>query len=242
MNWNLVFFHGDKKAFLMKKTYILLLGFISLTLFAQNTQDDDQRNGSLFFSVGTQYRITPVYEYRSPVIFKAGENINRATQIDSQNSGPALFYTLDYYITKNLSLGFSHSMRYDLITMGRPEIQSDTGVQSADYGLIFGYTVYLDYHIKAFKNAELVVHLGRSRLNTGTNFTSKQTFYVNNTAVHSYSQEDFAYFAWDFALGYKKKKFSFIIGAYTTSVTNYYLIDDFIIPYFSFKYNLGTLF
>ena len=58
----------------------------------------------------------------------------------------------------------------------------------------------------------------------------------------SYSQEDFAYFAWDFALGYKKKKFSFTIGAYTTSVTNYAYIDDFIVPYFSFKYNLGTLF
>ena len=226
----------------MKKIYILLLGFISLTLFDQNTQDDDQRNGSLFFSVGTQYRITPIYEYRSPVIFKAGENINRTTQIDSQNSGPALFYTLDYYITKNLSLGFSHSMRYDLITMGGHEIPGDKGFQSADYGLIFGYTVYLDYHIKAFKNAELVVHLGKSRLNIGTDFTSKQTFYVNNTAVPSYSQEDFAYFAWDFALGYKKKKFNFTIGAYTTSVTNYAYIDDFIVPYFSFKYNLGTLF
>ena len=238
MNWNLVIFHGDKKAFLMKKTYILLLGFISLSLFTQNTQDDDQRKGSLFFSLGTQYRITPISTSDS----KGGPTTFNHVNTDIQNSGPALFYTLDYYITKNLSLGFSHSMRYDLITMGGHEIQGATGFQSADYGLIFGYTVYLDYHIKAFKNAELVVHLGRSRLNTGTNFTSKQTFYVNNTAVPSYSQEHFAYFAWDFALGYKKKKFSFTIGAYTTSVTNYYLIDNFIVPYFSFKYNLGTLF
>ena len=41
----------------------------------------------------------------------------------------------------------------ELVSIEKNDIPGDTGFQSADYGLIFGYTVYLDYHIKAFKNA-----------------------------------------------------------------------------------------
>ena len=140
-----------------------------------------------------------------------------------------------------MALGFSHSIRYDLIAVNRNKIP-DINYRPADYGLIFGYSIYLDYHIKTFKNAELFIHLGKSRLNIGTEYIQTKSTKIADEIFYSYHDEDFAYFAWDFALGYKKNKTSFTIGAYTTSVVNYDFVNSFILPYFSFKYNFGKMF
>jgi len=55
------------------------------------------------------------------------------------------------------------------------------------------------------------------------------------------SQSDFAYEPWNFAIGYKKQRVSFLVGAYTSSNSDYQGVSDIIIPYISFRYNIGKL-
>ncbi len=223
---------------MIKKTTLLLLCLISLELCAQKSYDINNRQGGLFFSVGSEYRITPIYS------MDASLSGFVPVSVDLQNSGVAFFYAFDYFVTKNLSLGFSNSIRYDLHMLPIDEIEGDFGVRAADKTFIFGFHFYLNYHVKVFENSELFIRLGKSFLNGGTEFREKASFYDDNGDLLAslFTQEDFEYQPWNFGIGYKKNKVSLMLGAYTTSVTNYFNDGSaFIVPYVQFKYNLGKL-
>tara|TARA_R110002074_G_scaffold75458_6_gene172509 strand:+ start:90 stop:773 length:684 start_codon:yes stop_codon:yes gene_type:complete len=227
----------------MKKitTAIILMSVFSFTVNAQKSWDIDKRKGKLFFSVGSEYRITPI---------KSGERIyslnSIATIEDVQNSGVAFRYAFDFFITNNISLGFSHSLRYDLISnSGEISTDGNFAYDKASYGLINGFDFYLDYHFKIFTEGELFVRLGKSLLNGGTDVSFRQSFFDANGAFLGsvFLTEDFSFYPWNFALGYKKNRTSFLIGIYSTSNTNYFDSNtSFIVPYFGFRYNLGKLF
>ncbi|MGB3606447.1 hypothetical protein, partial [Psychroserpens sp.] len=159
----------------MKKLLILNLIFIltcigeSLSAQEMNYLDKENRGGQLFFKVGSEYRITPL-----PTSAPPSQNVFVNT--DLQNSGVAFAYTLDMFVTKNLSIGFSNSFRYDYLG-GIAEFEGDIGAQPENRGLIIGYHFYLDYHFKVFKESELFLRLGRSLLNRGTVIDSKKTFF-----------------------------------------------------------------
>ncbi len=222
----------------MKNITLYILLFACTTVFSQKTNHLQERKGKLFFSVGTEYRITPIWSVKNAEVSFNGTNM------DLQNSGMALNLSLDYFVTKNFSLGFTNSVRYDLIIYPYQEIENDFGFKKTENDFIFGFHFYADYHFKIFKNSELFVRLGRSLLNRGTDFTSKETFYDNegNTILSNYNQENFAYEPWNYAIGYKKDKINLIIGMYGSNISEYFDNDaTFLVPYISFKYTIGKL-
>lgn len=222
----------------MKNLLFIFLLFTTSILFSQNSYDIDQRKGQLFFSLGTEYRITPFYKS------SGGQSI-LPVNIDSQSSGVAFNYTFDYFATKNLSFGFSNSIRYDLVTTGLTQFTNENGFLPVKNDLIFGFHFYADYHFKVFKNAELYLRIGKSLLNRGTEFSSKETLYDQNgqpTVSFTSPTVDTAFEPWNFGIGYKKKKISLTLGVYTSSISEYFNDGTTIgIPYVNFKYNLGKL-
>lgn len=212
----------------------LLIAILLCGMFSQLNAQDENRKGHLFFKVGTEYRITPLpWEFsEQPTVF---------SNIDLQNSGPAFNYSLDYFITKNLSIGFTHSIRYSLLLYN-----NDTSVnfisRAAEKTWMHDYHFYLDYHFKIFKNKEsdLFVRLGQSLMNTGSDFSTTKAFFDQNGEIigHLISQGSFRYSASNFAIGYKKKRLEAMIGVYSSK--NVWLIDPntFTVPYIKLSYSL----
>jgi hypothetical protein len=199
----------------------------------------DDRKGNLYFSIGTDYRITTI-ENSDEFQFLNNPDILVNTQV--QNTGFAVNYNLDYFISKKLSLGFSHSLRYGIVSQEVNNISGDFGAEASQSNLIFGYHFYFDYHFKIFRNSEVFARFGRSFINRGTDFSTKRPFQETESGtIFQISPSNFAYEPWNFAIGYKKERVSFILGAYTSSNTDYQGEDTFIIPYLSFRYNLGSL-
>lgn len=216
--------------------YLIILIFLANTTYSFS--QIEERKGKLFFKVGSEYRITPL-----PYDFGKTEPSLR-TNIDQQNSGVAFHYGFDYYITKNLSIGFNNSFRYDILVINDNEILNDFGVQKIDKTLIVGGHLYLDYHVKVFKNSELFARIGRSILNGGTNYVEKNTYYDNQGEPigYSYSDEDFLFFPANFAIGYKRDKVEILIGMYASTQSNYFEESESLkIPYINFTYTIGKL-
>nr|WP_321221727.1 hypothetical protein [uncultured Psychroserpens sp.] len=222
-----------------------LLSFSLLSLIFINTtnaQDLDyltpeNRIGQLFFKVSSEYRITPL-TYTEPI--KPGVTVDP----DLQNSGMAFAYNLDMFITKNLNLGFSNSLRYDYLGGDIAQIKGDFGKKPSNRGLIIGYHFYLDYHFKIFKESELFIRVGKSLLNRGTNINSKTTFFDSEGNVLTVldSSSDFSYEPSNLGLGWKKRKIEIMLGFYTSSISEYFEENvNFTVPYFKFSYNLGRL-
>ena len=218
-------------------SFIFILSFLgsSAQTLDFNPFTKDNRKGLLFFSVGTDYRITPIEKVLvSPTYpaYPAGEFRAGIDEIGPQNTGVSLRYDLNYFLTTSLSLGFSNSLRYDLQLSDRASLTTDnTGPKSKTF--LVDYHFYADYHFKAFANSELVLRLGRSYLNTGSQITA-----AHNNAVSDFS---FDYWSWNMGLGYKKQRTHLMLGVYNSSTTNYPQTESLVIPYLSFTYNLKNL-
>jgi hypothetical protein len=217
---------------------ILLIVLISFSTSAQNNTDIENRSGKLFFKVGSDYRITPIY----------GNNILKTnglrTSIDSQSSGAALFYGVEFFPWNNLSLNFDHSFHYTLFYLesfyGDPD---DLGGEAAVNQLFFDYHIFVNYYIKVFKESEMFVRVGRSLLNRNSNYTTNEALYDDNGQflIGISSQGNFNLQAYNFGLGYKKNKVEILLGIYSTSETPYFASEDFIIPYFNLAYTIGKM-
>ncbi|NGX83087.1 hypothetical protein [Aequorivita sp. KMM 9714] len=218
----------------MKNLILLLFLAISTYSFSQI----EERKGKLFFKLGSEYRITPLsYD---------GNKLepSLSVEVDAQNSGVSFHYGFDYFITKNLSIGFNNSFRYDILISNTNEIDNDFGVQKADKTLMIGGHLYLDYHVKVFKNSELFARIGRSILNGGTHYVEKKTYYDNqgNTLGSSYTTNDFQFSPANFAIGFKKDKVELIIGMYASTQAPYFdETESLKIPYINFTYTIGKL-
>jgi hypothetical protein len=216
--------------------HLIILFFLTITTYSFS--QIEERKGKLFFKVGSEYRITPLP-------YDSSKLDNRiSADIDAQNSGVAFHYGFDYFITKNLSIGFNNSFRYDVLIRQINDIDADNGVQKTDKTLIVGGHFYLDYHVKVFKNSELFARIGRSVLNGGTEYMRKTSYYDNdgNVVAYSYVNEDFLFFSANFAIGYKREKVEILIGMYTSTQTNYFNeSESFKIPYINFTYTIGKL-
>ncbi|MAT89492.1 MAG: hypothetical protein CMC35_02265 [Flavobacteriaceae bacterium] len=214
--------------------------FCILFTIASNAQsENDTRKGSLLFNIGSEYRITPL-PYEAEFSLKG-----LVTNVDGQNSGVAFHYGLDYFITKNLKFGFANSFRYDLLVGSIDNIDFLVGVQGAKQTLIIGYHFHLDYYFPVFKNSELFIRAGRSLLNTNTDTNTKQTFFDEDGEIVAVSSEsgNYAFAAWNIAVGYKKERFGISIGIYSSSVTDYFVETTTLnIPYINLTYTIGKIF
>ncbi len=108
----------------------LLLIVLTFTTFSYS--QIEERKGKLFFKIGSEYRLTPLpYDFG-----KVDPQI--PANIDVQNSGVAFHYGFDYFITKNLSIGFNNSLRYDVLISNGNEVDLENGFQKTDKTLIVG--------------------------------------------------------------------------------------------------------
>ena len=171
--------------------------------------------------------MSPTYPAYPIGEFRAGID-----EIGPQNTGVGFHYDLNYFLTTALSLGFSNSLRYDIQLSDRASLTTDnTGPKSKT--LLVDYHFYADYHFKAFANSELVLRLGQSYLNTGSQITATE-----NNAVSDFS---FDYWSWNLGLGYQKQRTRLMLGVFNSSTTNYPQTESLVIPYLSFTYHLKNL-
>ena len=218
----------------MKNLFLLII--LASTTYSYS--QIEERKGKLFFKIGTEYRITPLpYD---------GGKVDQGipADIDSQNSGVAFHYGFDFFITKNLSVGFNNSFRYDVIIRTDNEINRENGFQKMNKSLIIGGHLYLDYHIKVFKNSELFARVGYSLLNGGTEYLEKNTYYDNqgNISGSLLTSSDLSFNAANFAIGYKKQKIELLIGLYSSSTSNYFAETESLkIPYINITYTIGKM-
>jgi hypothetical protein len=222
----------------MNKSLIILLFLPFTFVFAQDVDFREQRKGKLFFSVGTEYRITPLPTN------KVGDIPENQTNSDIQNSGAAIYYGLNFYATENLSIGFSHSFRYTLLNYNT-DIDENFGQKKADNALMLGYHFYLDYHVKVFKEAELFARIGISLINRNSDYTYKETVFDNdgNIIGNWNSHTNYNMQPKNFAIGFKKNKFEAMIGMYATNDPPYFTESVmYMIPYINLNYTIGKLF
>ena len=220
----------------MKPYFVFMFIFSFLGSFAQSSEENpfsiDNRQGLLFFSVGTDYRIFPIEKRLESATYPIGEFRANPEEIGAQNTGLGFRYDLNYFLTTSLSLGFSNSLRYDIQLSDPASLTTDnTGPKSKT--LLVDYHFYADYHFKAFANSELVLRLGRSYLNTGSQITATE-----NNAVRDFS---FDYWSWNLGLGYRKQRTHLMLGVFNSSTTNYPQTESLVIPYLSFTYHLKNL-
>ncbi|WP_111878686.1 hypothetical protein [Aequorivita sp. CIP111184] len=218
----------------MKNLFLLIIFATSTFTYSQI----EERKGKLFFKIGSEYRITPLPYDGSKIDQKI------PADIDVQNSGVAFHYGFDYFITKNLSFGFNNSFRYDVLIRNVNEIDQENGFQKTDKTLIVGGHLYLDYHVKVFKNSELFARVGPSLLNGGTEYMNKTTFYDNqgNILGSSFSNETLEFFATNIAIGYKRQKVELLVGLYSSSTSNYFdETESLKIPYINITYTIGKM-
>ena len=130
------------------------------------------RQGQLFFSVGAEYRWAEHFTLPAQA-----QSFSRGIDTQDMNVGSVLFYTLDYYISERISLGFSHAFRYDHIAdLG--ENSGDTQAIVPDqYGLIMDYHLYFELSFSAFSKTSV--------FRSGGDFTAQQcAHHPQNTSKH----------------------------------------------------------
>ncbi len=218
----------------MKNLFLLII--LATTTYSYS--QIEERKGKLFFKIGSEYRITPLsYDFG-----KVDPRL--PADIDAQNSGVAFHYGFDYFITKNLSIGFNNSFRYDVLIRNVNEVNQENGFQKTDKTLIIGGHLYLDYHVKVFKNSELFARVGYSLLNGGTEYIEKISFYDNegNLVGSQFGNADLSFYAANFAIGYRKQKVELLVGLYSSSTSNYFSETESLkIPYINITYTIGKM-
>ncbi|UJH67521.1 hypothetical protein [Allomuricauda sp. SCSIO 65647] len=229
---------STKECIHKKNSFFRLFSFIVIAIPIICFSQDLERKGKFFFSLGPEYRITPVYKLN---------NISREalfTNPDMQNSGISLNIGVSYYITERLSVGFNNSFRYDLIVNESDGMGNNTGVSNAKNDIIFGYHFSLGYHFPVFKNGDLFANVGVSLLNRNTGFSiTEPVFNGNGDIVGSItSQMDFGYGANRISIGYAKGKSKVMIGTYVSTNTGYFQeTTTFWVPFINYSYDFGKL-
>ncbi|MEK6153887.1 hypothetical protein WIW50_11530 [Flavobacteriaceae bacterium 3-367] len=216
---------------------ILLLALLSFTGNAQDTETD--RKGQFYFSMGPEYRITPIYDTGAPFSEEAF-----FTNIDKQNSGTALNVELEYFVSNRFSVGFINSFRYDLVLLDAREITGDFGVEAADYKLLMGYHFYLAYYFKAFGKGGFFAQAGLSLLNRNSDFivrrlSRNETGALVSTAIYD---SDYNFSANRLSLGYMKGRSKLSLGIYVTHRAPHLgTTTAFMVPHIGFSYSIGKL-
>lgn len=216
---------------------------ISIILFsqlakAQESHHIGEREGNVFFSISSEYRITPIFGLTTE-----RSTINNAIEVNEQNSGASLNYAFDWFISQDFSLGFSNSLRYDHIAIGN--IDTIDGTEKAapnENGILLDFHLYGQYHFKVFKESELFIQLGASLLHIGSDLVVSTGLVNGDLLERTVIESNASYIATNIGLGWKKKRIALMLGFYTSRSTPYFLDDSrFTVPYVRFSYNLFKL-
>lgn len=219
----------------MKKINILLILFSTIA-FCQEHNSLSERKGKLYLSVGPDYRVTPIYG-------SANTYDEAFTSIDLQNSGTTFNYSLDYFLSNTLSLGFSQSFRYDIL-LYNDETSFNFGARKAEKAVFIDYHFYLKYYLKISKESKLFLKFGKSMMNRGSEYSKLKTEYLPDGTLlfHVNSTRDFSYGATNFGLGFNRKKLELLLGMYTSNNTQYFTTSqNFKILYINLNYQIFKL-
>lgn len=219
----------------MKKINILLILFSTIA-FCQEQNQLSEKKGKFFLSAGTDYRITPIYG-------SAATYDKVITSIDLQNSGTSLNYSLDYYISKNFSLGFSQSFKYDVL-LYNDDTSFNFGARKAEKAVLIDYHFYLKYYLKISKVNKLFFKFGKSLMNRGSEYSYVETFYQPNGLEigKGIGQEDFSFSATNIGIGFNRKELELSLGMYASNNTQYFeKSQNFKIVYINLNYQLFKL-
>jgi len=246
-----LFFNKLKTQIKMKNLLLIAFGCLWLSpqlLFAQETSETLKkenhpvsRQGQLYFSVGTEYR-TGLIENPNRDTYR----ITRGIDIGDLNRGTAFNYSLDYFITHDLSIGFSHSLRYDHILQASRDaipggLESKAAI-SDTYGLLMDYHFFAKHHFR-LKKHEFFFQVGVSVLHNAPNITKNPVSIFNNGVERiDETNVDLMEISYKMGLGYQKNRFSVMGGIYFSGGENpFYQGANYILPYFELKYQLGNL-
>tara|TARA_R110002074_G_scaffold75458_7_gene172511 strand:+ start:542 stop:940 length:399 start_codon:yes stop_codon:yes gene_type:complete len=132
-----------------------------------------------------------------------------------------------------------------MVSINFDEIPGIAGNTKVYNDFIYDVHLYVDYHFKIFKKGELFIRLGKSLRNNGAQNTYRDPLFDQNgnyiVSIQGIDQRAL-YVPWNFAIGYKNKRVSVMIGVYSSSNSEYFYDNrSFIVPYFSITYNLGKL-
>ncbi|SNZ00605.1 hypothetical protein [Flagellimonas pacifica] len=212
----------------MKNIKILIFIFFPIHMIAQNNSGDVKK--SLRFNIGTEYRITPIYNVDSDF-----SDVTSFTNVDFQNSGLALIASLECRLTNRFYLGYGNGFRYDLVISPMPLGNNRLNVGTADYKLIVEHHFYVGYEFKVFRNNEFFVNFGISLMNRNTDFSVKEVFDVGE----GFSINNFTYGTNKLSVGYSTKRANFYLGMYFTRQTPFFdQTTFFMVPHIGLSYKL----
>ncbi|MGB1448385.1 MAG: hypothetical protein ACPG8F_00955 [Flavobacteriaceae bacterium] len=210
---------------------------------ATNESHAIERQGKLFFSVGTEYRIGPSFKYSQNGSSKWTSRGVNETDI---NQGSAFSIDFDYFIFNDFSIGFGHSIRYDHIHQGDQDDiiggRDSRAVIADTYGLLMDYHFNAKYYFRLF-NESFFVHAGVSFLNNGPRI-SKNGVSINDASGSR--TDDLSLDTRDivnrYGIGYQNKRFNLMGGVYHSTENPFYSNSSYIVPYIQLNYRLNKLF
>jgi hypothetical protein len=226
----------------MRKVLVLILVLVATFCFPQEDTKNDSflksRKGKLFLGFSPEYRIAAYYKDSQNQYFDRG-----STNLDKQLSGSAISYSLNYFITNNLSFGFSHSFKNSLLVYDQ-EISTNNGAKKAINSLFMDYHFYLDYYIPITIQSQIFLRVGKTILNSGSDYSFRTNYYdtTNKFIGYSTGQESFIYYPENYAIGFKKNRIDIMLGIYKSKSTPYFKDDTKVtVSYIKLNYNLLKL-
>lgn len=200
----------------MKHIFLLFFTFNLICAQSQLTDKEyiNSRRGQLFFKGEIEYRLTPIYELTNGQFSNYRGNLDKG----GQNSGTGLNYSLNYFITKNFSVNFGQTFRYDTLfyPTDYPEIFT---VKESVKTLLIDYHFSIDYYLKIFEKGQIYFRLGFSMNNTNSEYVVTRK--IQQTGAWIAATYFTNYEPINYALGYKIKKTDIAIGVYQTHYTEY---------------------
>ncbi len=216
-------------------TALLILNCAFSQYSKQSTEEHLQnRKGKLFLKSELEYRLTPIADFGPSF-----NGLRGFRERDAQLSGMAIGYTLNYFVTKNLSLNFGQSFRQEVSTYV-VDFTTNTTATTGRKSIFIDYHFSLDYYFPVNKDTDFFLRVGLSNLNRGSDYSVTKYYPVGNywgTGVYNSNLD-----AINYAIGYRKKRIDLTLGLYSAKESEYSPEPDNIkVIYCKLSYSLHKL-
>ena len=216
-----------------------LLSIVPFFVCSQ-TKDEVDYGGNFRLHLGTEYRVTPIYNEN--VVGLSDEAF--FTNLDRQNSGFSFEIGLESFVIKNFSIGFIGSLRHDILINEPPDSIDDFSQNASERRLMLGYHLNLNYYFKLFQKGEVFIGAGISLLNRNSDYRTQEVFFdeEGNITRTETRMGNYRFSANKLFIGYNIKRSKISLGIYLTRKSPYFKESTtFVIPHIGYKYNLAKL-
>ncbi|WP_299532401.1 hypothetical protein [Ulvibacterium sp.] len=217
---------------------VVLLLLIAPLLACSQRKNEVDYGGQFHLNLGTEYRITPIYNVNVLGLSDSAF----FTNLDRQNSGFSFKIGLELFVIKNFSIGLVGSLRYDLLVNEPPDSIDDFSQTVGERRLMLGYHLNLSYYFKLFRKGEAFIGGGISLLNRNSDYTTQEVFFdeVGNITRTETRTGNYKFSANKLLIGYNIKRSKICLGIYLTRESPYFQESPtFIIPFIGYNYNIA---